>query len=202
MRLCRTTFRFLATVLTSAVLAVTLSGCAPDFTDEQALTQLRFNGIGLASGGAFVTPVGVNVNVGAASASDVFVLISNEAVSPGVSPDAIYDVIIEGYTVSYERTDAGSAIPAEFGTVFTTRIPASGFNSRTTTAVLIRLIPFEQTALPPLADLDHFGFEQSTGFTKIQTLATIRMFGRNRIGDVAEVTFQIPVTFCDLCAGQ
>lgn len=198
MRFCRIALQCLATLAFGVVLA----GCAPDFTDEQALTQLRFNGIGAAGGGAFATPTGVNSNVGVFSADDVTVLISNESVSPGVSPDAIYDVILEGYTVTYQRTDAGSAVPADFGTAFTTRIQATGFNARTTTPVTIRLLPLEQKLLPPLDDIGVFGFEQSTGFTKIQTLATIRMFGRNRIGDVADLTFQIPVTFCDLCAGQ
>jgi hypothetical protein len=59
--------------------------------------------------------------------------------------------------------------------------------------------------LPPLSDLRDFGFEQSTGFLQIQTVAHVHMFGRNIIGDRVELEFNIRVVFCNSCsvvAGQ
>jgi hypothetical protein len=189
-------------LVAAAALAVSGAGlwsCTPDYADQQALSSLHFNRIIDAGGGAFPSADGVVSETFNLIGDDVTLGISNEAISPNATL-ALYDVLLEGYTVSFERTDGGSAVPSSFGSNFTQRIPITGFgNPPTVVAVEIRLLQPEQKLLPPLSDLTSFGFEQSTGFAFIHTRATIEMFGRNLTGDRVDLKFPIRVTFCNAC---
>jgi hypothetical protein len=199
--------RSLVTALALSSLGLAVLSCGPEFQEEQALTTLIFNGVSEASGGADFTSDGVlsHVQTGPAVQDEVTVGIQNMAVSPGFLASSIYDVILESYTVTFTRTDAGSAVPQTFGEVFTTRIPVSQFGTSDSNPVEFALLPAGQKLLPPLSDLRDFGFEQSTGFLQIQTVAHVHMFGRNIIGDRVELEFNIRVVFCNSCsvvAGQ
>jgi hypothetical protein len=179
-----------------------LYSCTPDYADQQALSRLIFNQLLDAGGGAFLSADGVVSETFNLIGDDATVGLSNEAISPNANL-ALYDVLLDGYTVSFERTDGGSAVPASFGTNFTQRIPITGFGSSPqVTAVEIRVLQPEQKLLPPLSDLTAFGFEQSTGFSAIQTRATIHMFGRNLTGDRVDLEFPIRVTFCNSCRAK
>lgn len=178
-----------------------LLSCSPDYIDNQALTQLRFNGVSDAKGGAFHTADAVVSQVDVFIQDEVRLFISNEAVSRNVpSSDGSYDVILEGYTVSFERTDGGTNVPASWGTVFTQRLPVVPWKSSATgEEVKITLYPLDQKFVRPLSDLVFFGFEQGTNFSEIRTLATVKFFGKNRMGDALNLTCKFEVVFCSLC---
>jgi hypothetical protein len=187
-------------LVASLALAVFGVSCTtPDFADQQALSRLIFNGVTNASGGAFPTANGVASESFNLIADDVTVGLSNEAVSPNAEL-RLYDVLIDGYTISFERTDGGSAVPSTIGTNFTQRIQITPFGSAPRISeVTLRLLNAEQKLLPPISDLNDFGFERSTGFLTIQALATVHVFGKNLIGDRVDVSFPIRVTFCQAC---
>lgn len=200
MRFVRSTFRALLTAAVLSGFGAGMLSCTPDFADQQSLTLLRYNGIQNAQGGAF--PVGGGV----VSATDllitdtVTVLLSNESVSPNTGTLSLYDIILDGYTVDFERTDGGSAAPEGFGQEFSTRVRVSNFGvSPSLVAVEFLLLDPQQKLVPPLSDLTTFGFERSTGFLQIQANANIRFFGRNIIGDHVTVSFPIHVVFCGGC---
>jgi hypothetical protein len=202
MRCFRSLVRALVASAALSVFGVGLLSCTPDFADQQALSRLIYNGIQTASGGAFATSDGVASEAFNLIADDVTVLLSNEAVSPKATSD-LYDVLIDGYTVSYERTDGGSAVPSTIGTNFTERVRITAFGaSPTLVSVNLRILNAEQKLLPPISDLNEFGFERSTNFLTIQTKATIHIFGKNLIGDRVDVSFPIRVTFCQACKVQ
>jgi hypothetical protein len=189
--------------LTAAVVSGFGAGmlsCTPEFADQQSLTLLRYNGIQTAEGGAF--PVGGGV----VSATDILitdtvtVLMSNESVSPNTGTLSLYDILLDGYRVDFERTDGGSAAPEGFGQVFTERIRVTNFGtSPSTVAVEFLLLDPQQKLVPPLSDLTTFGFERSTGFLQIQVNANIHFFGRNIIGDRVDLRFPIHVVYCGGC---
>lgn len=177
-----------------------LFSCSPDYTDSQALTQLRFNGIKEASGGAFSTADSIWSQVDIFTQDEITLLISNEAVSRNVPSDGNYDVILEGYTISFERTDGGTNVPASWGTVHAQRLSVVPWKSSTTGEdVEITLYPVEQKFVRPLSDLVFFGFEQGTNFSDIRALATVKFFGKNRMGDAVNLTCKFKVLFCSLC---
>jgi hypothetical protein len=199
MRAFKFPIRRLVAVIAFVSSGVGLSGCTPDYADQQALSSLHFNGILGAGGGAFTTADGVTSQTFNLIGDDVTLGISNEAISPNANL-SLYDVLLEGYTVSFERTDGGTAVPASFGSNFTQRIPISSFGATPSIiSVSLQLLQPEQKLLAPLSDLTGFGFEQSTGFAFIHTRATIELFGRNLTGDQVSLRFPIRVTFCNSC---
>jgi hypothetical protein len=194
MRSIVTRCSFVATIAVAGLLGVGLPGCTPDYADQQALTRLVFNGITGASGGAFQSAEGVTSETFNFISDEVTVSIANLPVTPKVAGRPIYDVLIEGYTVEFRRTDRGTVVPQSFSVTYTQRIPVGG-----TAEVTLRLLSALQKGAPPLSDLNIFGAEQSTGFPWIQTIATVRIFGRNLIGDPLDLAFPIEVTFCRQC---
>ena len=200
MRLVRSAVRVLLAAAALSVFGSGLFSCTPDFADQQSLTLLRYNGLSTAQGGAF--PVGGGV----VSATDILVsdtvtvLLSNESVSPNTGTLSLYDVILDGYTVSFERTDGGSAVPEAFGQEFAQRIRVTNFGT-SPAAVAVEFLMLDPTRklVPPLSDLTQFGFERATGFLEIQTNANIHFFGRNMIGDHVDLDFPIHVVFCGGC---
>lgn len=177
-----------------------LFSCSPDYIDNQALTQLRFNGIKTADGGAFNTADAVVSQVDIFIQDEVTLLISNEAVSRNVPTDGNYEVILEGYTVDFKRTDGGTNVPASWGTQFAQRLPVDAWGSSTTgSEVAITLFPIDQKFVRPLSDLVFLGYEQGTNFSEIKALATVKFFGKNRQGDNLNLTCQFKVVFCSFC---
>jgi hypothetical protein len=200
MRLFRPAFRVLLTAAALSVFGAGLFSCTPDYADQQSLTLLRYNGVSTAQGGAFPVAGGV------VSASDILVtdtvtvLLSNESVSPNTGTLSLYDVILDGYTVSFERTDGGSAVPDAFGQELSQRIRVTNFGSSPSLVpVEILLLDPSQKLVPPLSDLTEFGFERATGFLDVQTNANVHIFGRNIMGDHVDVDFPIHVRFCGGC---
>jgi len=200
MRLVRSTFRALLTAAVLSVFGAGMLSCTPDFADQQSLTLLRFNGIQTAQGGAFPVGGGVVSQTDILITDTVTVLLSNESVSPNTGTLSLYDIILDGYTVSFERTDGGSAIPEGFGQEFSQRIRVTNFGtSPSFVAVEFLLLDPVRKLVAPLSDLTSFGFERATGFLQIQANANIHFFGRNIIGDRVDLDFPIHVVFCSGC---
>jgi len=177
------------------VFGVGLSSCTPDWADEEALTRLVFNGVTSADGGAFLSAGGqVNSMVQTIINDEIVVNITNDAISPNIGGNELYDVILDGYTVEWARTDPpGTATPAAVSKVFAIRIPVNANRG----IALTLLDPLQKFAAP-LGDLNQFGFERATGFPEIQTIATIHLYGHNLKGDKVDVEFDVRVSFC-LC---
>lgn len=200
MRLARSTFRALLTAAVLSGFGAGMLSCTPDFADQQSLTLLRYNGIQTAAGGAFPVGGGVWSATDLLISDTVTVLLSNESVSPNTGTLSLYDILLDGYTVDFERTDGGSAAPDSFGQNFTERVRVTNFGSSpSTVAIEFLMLDPQQKLVPPLSDLTTFGFERSTGFLSIQANANVRFFGRNIIGDRVTVEFPIHVLFCGGC---
>lgn len=200
MRLVRSTFRALLTAAVLSGFGAGMLSCTPEFADQQSLTLLRYNGVQTAEGGAFPVGGGIWSATDILITDSVTVLLSNESVSPNTGTLSLYDIILEGYTVSFERSDGGSAVPESFGENLAERIRVSNFGT-SPSLVNVEFVILNPTAklTVPLSDLTTFGFERSTGFIDIQTIANVHFFGKNIIGDRVDLNFPIHVRFCGGC---
>ncbi len=195
MRSIKFSLQVVVTAVTLAGLGLGLVSCS-DLGNTKALSHLIFNGILKGDGGAFLSADGIVSEVAVTLNDEADISITNDPVrdTTDVASNELYDVLLKTYTVSFERTDGGTAVPSTFGVRLTQRLPINA----TSTVTLLVLRP-EQKYVPPLGDLQNFGVELETGYPTIQTLATVHMYGENLVGDGIELKFQFKVTFCRKC---
>lgn len=139
------------------------------------------------------------------TASDEMITVSMAArplnFNPDIDPNSnadmrFMDVMIQGYTVNFYRTDTGEAAPATFTDHIDAYLEVQ--DSLNEVDVGIRVLRGEQKTMTPLSFLNDntsFGYEPATGLESINCTAHITFFGRTVSGHSLTWETQIPITF-------
>lgn len=110
----------------------------------------------------------------------VDIILHNDVKNPDFFGSLTYaDIILDSITVSFTRTDGGSATPETFRSAVSYTVPARG-------QILISGFPIVPGTLKtkfPVSDLLFYGYERSTNFISIRCDIKIEISGRTVEGD-------------------
>lgn len=126
------------------------------------------------------------------------VLVSNVVKRTNNISDALLDVRLQSYRVSYIRTDGGRTVPAPFTVAVNQLVPQGG-----STVELDNFVAFDQTALrnAPFAALlpQNGGVDPDTGRRNVEMDVRVEIFGETLAGDDVYAVTRFPLTVCYGC---
>jgi hypothetical protein len=115
----------------------------------------------------------------------------------------LQEILIEGYEVTYRRTDGGTSVPAgmQRSLAAKVQITPNGIATERQTTITLTLTPGSQKLQPPLSHLISPGFEPDTGYPTVQADAIVRFFGRTIAGEQVAVQGAIGIQFANYAGG-
>lgn len=146
-------------------------------------------------------PGAANCNTSIATVTIRNVLIQNTQPSANLPTNSsLDDVQITSYSISYQRTDGGTSVPAPFSRSIALTLPVNAAASNLGT-----FLAFQPDALTqaPFAALlpQNGGRDPQTGRPVVQMNLILQVFGQTMAGERVSGSTRIPLDFCYDCGG-